>query len=365
MRLTEKKITGRLGMNHIERVALEAGCKMIPVPEELDTGIDGYIEFARDEEASGRLLAFQVKCGPSFFENGHPKHQTDKRHLRYWRDYSIPVLLIVVSLEGDRAYWMDAQQYARQYPKVVDEGPYVLRPPLDQSFTSTTLATRLMPLYARLPDFGAGVALLCDSDPDRRLSALAMLYLFRMERRTPFCVSAALRLETTPTVTVSLCDFYSRYFSHPEVSFGVDADLRAYAASLLFDFGRPALLRILASFLLSDEDSSLDGAVEIFDMHPEEIWDRFDIIERGTVQQGLAEVVRVLADPETLLDVAADPAAASEARQAAIALFGYLGYSCPVQDLEAIYDASIDQVIRALLFWVRHWIVEESKEASP
>ena len=104
MKVTPNKLSGRLGMNYVERVALKAGCKPIVVPEDLDTGIDGFIEFADGERIS--LIAFQVKHGSSFFDKRGAKHNADPRHWRYWMNYPLPVILVLVHANDIDAFWM-------------------------------------------------------------------------------------------------------------------------------------------------------------------------------------------------------------------------------------------------------------------
>jgi hypothetical protein len=110
--LTPNKIMGRLGMNYVERMALSAGCKSIPVPEDLDTGLDGFLEFD-ETEGSTRLAAFQVKRGSSFFDRTGPKYWADARHILYWAHYPIPVILIIVRDDESEAFWMDVRQHIR------------------------------------------------------------------------------------------------------------------------------------------------------------------------------------------------------------------------------------------------------------
>lgn len=352
MELSAAKITGRLGMNHVERVALETGCKPIPMPEELDTGIDGLIEFVGNEAG---LVAFQVKRGVSFFDSQGAKHQTDARHLRYWKSYVLPVILIIVREDASESFWMDVRQHVRDNPSLIERGPFVLRPPRTQRFDAAALGGVIRAL-ARPYHFGDGVSALSDAVAETRSSALSLLYRFRMERRTPFCVAAALRSEEDPYTLSVLCDFYSRYMSRPETSFGAPPELSAYARTLLRDLPRAQLLNILAALNDNDEYGEWDGATEIYGMSEEEIWDRHAVIERGTVQQGIAEVVGAAASPEQLLSIVADSSAHPGQRRTAVALFGYLGYTCEVRAIDAIVANEDDAPLCALLFWLRHWV---------
>lgn len=362
MALSEQKIKGRLGLNHIERMALEAGCKMIPVPEDLDTGIDGYIEYESPDNKDGRLLAFQVKYGESFFEEGRPRVQVNDRLLRYWRDYAVPVLLIVVSPKGDIGYWMDVQGYAREQPQVVSGGPYSVWLPLDQRFSSSALVSVLMPLYSRQPDFADGVRRLCSGNPIRRISALSVLFPFHKERLVPFCLAAAIKQEDNPEVMLAMCDFYSRYLHHPEAPFFVDQQLQNYAFSQLARMPYKSLLAILLGMINGSEDYSLEAATEIYSLSEEEVWDRCDVIDRGTQHQGLAEVVSASASGDDLWRVVLDGQAPDEARQAAVALYGYLGYSRSLEEISQALSGGVDSVTRALLIWLRFWIAQEEAE---
>lgn len=67
-----------------------------------DTGIEGYIEEVNDyQEATGRLLAIQIKSGASYLHE-HDEcfvFYADEPHITYWKLYSIPVISCVYNLE--------------------------------------------------------------------------------------------------------------------------------------------------------------------------------------------------------------------------------------------------------------------------
>ena len=310
---------------------MQADCNF----EDLDTGIDGFLEFPDTET---NLVAFQVKRGDSFFDDHGPKHQTDRRHLRYWKGYPLPVILVIVRADGSEAFWMDVRQHIRNHPHLVEDGPFVLRPSRSRRFESASLKHEIRALAQRY-EFGDAVSALIDPDAGTRHSSLSLLYPFRMERRAAFCLAAALRSEIDLHVLQDLCDFFSRYLPHPEMRFMPDGQLLEYAESLLSDIPRQQLLNVLAAFNDSEEYGDWDGATEIHSMADEEIWDRHAIIHRGTVQQGIAEVMRVAASPAQLRSVIADSEVPVGQRKAAVALFGYLGYTCPTNSLDEIYGA--------------------------
>jgi hypothetical protein len=350
-------------MNYVDSVALRAGCKLIPVPEDLDTGIDGFIEFAQEQTALGKLVAFQVKRGESFFRHGRPHAQTDKKHLLYWQSYCMPVLFILVNEDGTESYWMDVQQHIRDTPEIVESGPYVLYPPKTQPFSVSTLIEVILPRYARQLMFGDVISALCSSSKEERLASLSLAYPFHAERRTVFAITSGLCFETEHASVRILCDFLSRYLPHPETSFGAPSSTSEYAEQLLGRLGDTQLLRILEAF--ETEEQNFDATVEIFNMEPEEVWVRQDMFERASVQQSMAVVIRAIADERRLLSIVTDNTVDSKARRAAVALFGYLGYTCEVElIIEAMRDEK-DDILVALLTWLQFWIeYEETEEAQ-
>lgn len=360
--VTRNKLIGRLGLNFVERVALTAGCKPIPVPEDLDSGLDGFIEFD-EAETPARLIAFQVKRGSSFFDGRGPKYRPSARHIHYWMEYPIPVILIVVREDESEAFWMDVRQHIRESPSRTDRRSFVMRPPGRQRFNSVALASAIREL-ARPSDFGDAISALSGTTVEARRAGPSLLYRFRFDRRTLFCLAAALHFETNREAVAALCDFYSRYLPHPEASFGVDQSLSHYAMSLLANMPTAQLLIILDAFNDDEHYGDWDGATEIFNLNEDEIWVRQDVIERGTIQQGVAQVVAASASPERLLSVAGDPQVSLRQRKSALALFGYLGYSCSIDYLDQLAHGESDRPYQALLVWLRHWIRTERGPAG-
>jgi hypothetical protein len=357
MGLSQSKIQGRLGMNLVERLALKAGWKPIPMPEDLDTGIDGLLEL--EEIGRTQVIAFQVKRGNAYFDAKGPKCQCSRRHLIYWRDHVLPVVLIVVSEDESQAFWLEVREYARINSGLMVNDSHTVRVPKTQAFDVEALKGPIR-RHTSVPAFGEVVVALTDNTAARRLSALSLLYHYRLERSTPFCLAAALRTEEDLDTLATFCDFYSRYFPHPEVSFGAPAELSEYARSLLVGLPQEQLLRILEAFN-DDEFGDWDGATEIFSMTPEEYWCRHDVIQRGTIQQGIALIVEAVAAPAELLAIAGDHDLALRLRKSAIALFAYLGYSCSIEELDVIAARTDDAPLVALLTWLRHWTIEDSE----
>lgn len=75
---------------------------------ERDVGLDAEVEVVIAGEALGLLIGVQVKAGPSYFGEPTPAgwlFRGERAHLTYWRDCSLPVVVVLVDLLGGHAYW--------------------------------------------------------------------------------------------------------------------------------------------------------------------------------------------------------------------------------------------------------------------
>jgi Domain of unknown function (DUF4365) len=73
-----------------------------------DYGIDAHAEVVDDEEVSGKLLALQIKGGKSWFNESGPGgwwFRPDAEHVRYWRNHSLPVVVVLYHPETERCHW--------------------------------------------------------------------------------------------------------------------------------------------------------------------------------------------------------------------------------------------------------------------
>lgn len=84
-----------------------------------DFGIDAYVEITRTgfnkERATptGKLIGVQIKSGQSFFreaKDGHFVFRGVKRHLEYWLDHCIPVILVIYDKTTGSAYWQEVNR---------------------------------------------------------------------------------------------------------------------------------------------------------------------------------------------------------------------------------------------------------------
>jgi len=79
---------------------------------ENDVGIDAHVELVtRDTHAAtGQLIALQIKGGPSYFKETTATGAIFRgalEHLDYWFNHSLPVFLLLVDTEKQKAYWQE------------------------------------------------------------------------------------------------------------------------------------------------------------------------------------------------------------------------------------------------------------------
>ena len=113
--LKKSAITGQYGVNVVERIVLSMGHKWVAGDASLDTGIDGEIEI-RDpvtEEAKNIVLRVQIKTRGSLEQDSDGRFcfTCKPDDLDYWMQGNAPVLLIVVKVPEDKAYWVSIKDY--------------------------------------------------------------------------------------------------------------------------------------------------------------------------------------------------------------------------------------------------------------
>lgn len=81
-----------------------------PVHQEMDFGIDGYIDIVNDTQVTGLSIGVQIKSGSSYVSkrtSGGIKYEGNNKHLNFYLNHKIPVILIVVDNECNNAFWVE------------------------------------------------------------------------------------------------------------------------------------------------------------------------------------------------------------------------------------------------------------------
>lgn len=99
--------TDRLGVQIVGTLLTQSGF-VFREQSVADFGVDAHIEYLDGENASGKLIALQIKSGSSWFkeevDNGFV-FRGDAKHLDYWLNHSLPVLIILVDTDTSTSYW--------------------------------------------------------------------------------------------------------------------------------------------------------------------------------------------------------------------------------------------------------------------
>ena len=123
--------TERLGIHAIAAIFAKMGY-IFRETSTSDTGIDGYVEEVNEaNEATGRLLALQIKSGTSYFNDSgnHFVFYANDSHMKYWRLYPIPVVLCIHNPETDHIYFQSIQRHCHDdSTKIVIPKTQILSP---------------------------------------------------------------------------------------------------------------------------------------------------------------------------------------------------------------------------------------------
>lgn len=105
--MNEYNITERKGVNEVERIFLEEFNWIFREQAISDMGIDAHIEIVHNGKPTGKLISLQIKTGESHFVNDDNKltYYGKNRHLEYWTNHSLPVLLIAHLPNSKETYW--------------------------------------------------------------------------------------------------------------------------------------------------------------------------------------------------------------------------------------------------------------------
>jgi hypothetical protein len=126
----------RLGVNAVARVAARLGL-IWRENQVKDLGIDGQLEYVtREGNATGRLVAVQVKSGESYFRHEEEdcwRFYPEEKHRLYWERFPIPVILVLCRPTTDQLAWIDVRQVLRSLSQ-----PTAVRVPKKSSLEAST-----------------------------------------------------------------------------------------------------------------------------------------------------------------------------------------------------------------------------------
>lgn len=114
MKREESENTGRIGV-HAVGLGIEKTLNWIfrEYPTS-DHGIDAHVEIVDNRrDATGRLIALQIKSGKSYFDEEAPDgyvFRGDRNHLTYWMRHSLPVIVVLHDPTAEVSHWQVVNQ---------------------------------------------------------------------------------------------------------------------------------------------------------------------------------------------------------------------------------------------------------------
>lgn len=119
--VTDESEFGAMGVRIVDTIVHDALHHLFRPRERRDLGIDGEIELVDESDekrrGTGRLIAVQIKCGLSFFseiDGDSYVYRGESKHLEYWSDFSLPVLIIICHPYTKEAYWSEFSHVAAE-----------------------------------------------------------------------------------------------------------------------------------------------------------------------------------------------------------------------------------------------------------
>lgn len=105
--MNEFNLTERQGVNEVERIFLNEFNWIFREQAISDMGIDAHVEIVQNGKPTGKLISLQIKTGESHFKMDNNKliYYGKNRHLEYWTNHSLPVLLIAHLPNSNVTYW--------------------------------------------------------------------------------------------------------------------------------------------------------------------------------------------------------------------------------------------------------------------
>lgn len=115
-RRTTAQATGETGCAIVALIVQEElGWQFRRTPQEADFGVDGYVDVITDEGyVTGKSLAVQIKSGSSYIKwdaAGTTRYRGDRKHVNYYLNHTVPVLLVIVDPETKSAWWRRFDAY--------------------------------------------------------------------------------------------------------------------------------------------------------------------------------------------------------------------------------------------------------------
>jgi hypothetical protein len=100
-------ITERIGIHKVALCFLEKFGWIEREQYVADQGVDTQVEIVENGSPTGLLYCIQVKTGKSYINKTKDSitYYPTEKHVNYWLNHSLPVLLVICDPESDKMYW--------------------------------------------------------------------------------------------------------------------------------------------------------------------------------------------------------------------------------------------------------------------
>jgi hypothetical protein len=310
-RRKKSKAIARTGANYVRMVVEKYNHIFHEIDLDNDLGNDAYVEFIESEEATGSVIATQIKAGRSYFRHD-PDHaivQSDRNHFEYWHSHSLPIAMIVYDPDSGSAAWLDITELLMHNPKRIESGPYTIHIPASRVFDENSFASfyshfvQYRELYRVEGYFGRALQDFANTEnPESCFDGLFSLFSFHRNRvATWYYLISCFRNFCGHPMLRDLIGVLCHVPGHPDIFWHrrniIESATQAKARKLLGShFGRDDVVLLLSQI---DEDG----------------------IARGTIGQAIHAIVDAVHGRDAILDaIAFDPSLSTDVRYWAVVL---------------------------------------------
>jgi len=276
-------VTSKVGVNFVKGIVEEAGSLFHKIEQENDLGIDGIIEFIKDETPTSKSIAIQIKSGKSYLnlQNTESFIPVDD-HYEYWKNYPLPVYGLVYSSELKKGFWIDIKEYFKLHGQCS-----VIKYSNNKTneFDLDSFQRLFSPLILEeIPDLSFEEALSLFDSKHYDEVYLGMIVLFRRyvnqkivwEKFISYFIDH--NIENIPC---SLIYYFAHIPWHSDIWYRgeqISKEIKSYVKACFNKFEKPLIIKLL-EFI--DEDNG---------------------ISRGTLGQSVEAIISSISDVDTLLE---------------------------------------------------------------
>lgn len=257
-------VTAKEGINFVRSVVENSGSLFIKIEQENDLGVDGILEFIRDEKPLNKQIAVQIKSGASYY-SGETRECAFPigTHRDYWLHHPLLVFGLVYVPSLKTAYWINIKRFLKDNPSA--STVRFLATKANKFDFSTFNALFLPGVAGETPvlDINEAFALARSREPSETYLGLLVLFRRYANERSAWDELIQTFIERpAEEIPPVLLYWLAHIPGHGDIFyFGQTAspETRAYARGLLKGFGVEQVIKLLS--FVDPEDSIARGTL--------------------------------------------------------------------------------------------------------